>query len=912
MLMPDTLQRTEQYTSPTPLLTTKLYIPLPRPNMVFRSRVVERLEAGLSQGRRLTLVSAPAGFGKTTLLSEWVAQTAAPVTWLSLDQEDNDPFRFLIYLVAALQSIKANVGTGCLDALNSLQPPPLESILTGLINELVTIPDPFALILDDYHVIETTSIHQALNYLIEHLPPQVHLVITSRVDPPLPLARLRTRNQLIEIRAADLRFNRAETATFLNRTVGLDLSVEEVAALETRTEGWVAGLQLASLSMQGKGRAFIADFVSAFGGSHRHVIDYLAEEVIAQQPVEIHDFLCQTSILDRLTAPLCDAVTGGNNSAAILRQLERDNLFLIQLDDARQWYRYHRLFADFLHSHLHQDMADCMPELHQRACIWYEQAGLVPAAISHAGAAKDFERAADLIERAIEPTMMRSEVMTVLGWLNALPDEVMHARPLLCIYHALTLLFHGQPLEIAEARLQAADRADTAGNFAGEMAVLRAFIATCQGDTRQTIESSQHALELLPDESVFFRTLVLAYLGLASLFEGDVAKATRAFEDTARGGQQAGNLTITVMALCRLGHISMIQGQFYQAEKFFKQALESALDDRGRPRPVAGIPIIGLGLLLYEWNDLEAASRHLQEGIELAKIWSEIASMQGYIGLAFVRQAQNDPAGSNRAIRTARRLAEKFDAMEMDDISVAAYQAQLWIRQDNLEAALGWVEQRKLDCDAGWQELKEGATDGSLPFLRAHEYISLARVYVTQQRFEEAKATLDLLLRRAKSAEWVWYSIEILILQALVHHRQGDTLRALSALENAISEAEPGGFVRMFVNEGGPMAELLRQLVARGRAIDYGSKLLAALSMREAGKETKPGEIKAQPLVEPLSERELEVLRLVAAGFSNREIATELVVAISTAKTHLNNIYRKLDVSSRTQAVARARALNLM
>ncbi len=928
-----------------PLLTTKLYIPPVRSELVPRPHLIEQLNAGLQH--KLTLISAPAGFGKTTLLVEWLSRKdegegmkdesnqtdlhpssfilhPSKVAWLSLDADDNDPVRFFIYLIAALEAIQPDVGTDARALLQSPQPPPLKTALTMLINSLTAVSFDFVLLLDDYHIIEQQAIHEGLTFLLDHLPPQMHLVIASRADPPLPLARLRTHNQLIELRAAALRFTLDEAVMFLNQAMGLDLSPEDIAALEARTEGWIAGLQLAALSMRGQVTEHAADFIAAFRGSHHHIIDYLAEEVMARQPEEIHDFLCQTSILDHLTAPLCNAVTGREDSETILHQLEHANLFLISLDGQRQWYRYHHLFADFLRSRLHQIIPPSSPpgtkkegiaELHRRASEWYAQNGLMPPAIDHAISAGDLERAANLIEQVAEATMMRSEVTTLLGWVESLPVEVTRAHPRLCVYHAVILLLNGHPLDVIQDRLQDAIAADTAGVAAGEIMTLRAFIATCQADTRQSAELSQQALELLPAESLFFRSYIAAYMGLPHLISGDVVAAARVFSEAARVGEQAGNLIIVVISLCRLAHIALIQGQLHKAKKFYEQALDLATirsnqDGQSKLlRPVAGMPLMGLGDLLREWNDLEAATHHLIEGIELSDRWSEIASLYGYFSLAQVKQAQGDTAGARQAIQTARQLAENFDAMEMDDILVATYQVRLWVAQGDLAAALGWVEERGLDRHIGPDELER---EIAAPLLTAFEYIPLTQVRLAQGQPDEALAVLKLLGQMAETAQWTGFLIEILALQALAFQAQGNVTQAMISLEQALFLAEPEGYVRLFIDKGPAMAALLRQAAARSIAVDYVGKLLAALAGETPGQEPSPIVHPPSPLVEPLSERELEVLRLTAAGLSNREIAQELIVAVSTVKTHLNNIYRKLDVSSRTQAVARARDLKLM
>jgi LuxR family maltose regulon positive regulatory protein len=919
----------------SPLLTTKLYIPPVRPELVSRPRLTERLNAGLH--RKLTLISAPAGFGKTTLLSEWIhsgvssreygvrgehesAGEVSPTpysllptprfSWLSLDEGDNDPARFWAYFVAALQTTRAEVGEAALTMLQSPQPPPIEPLLTGLINEIAEMPDRFVLVLDDYHLIEAQPIHDALTFLLDHLPSQMHLVIATRADPPLPLSRLRGRGQLTELRQADLRFTLDEATTFLNQTMGLDLTVEDVASLGTRTEGWIAGLQLAALSMRGQAADDVADFIAAFSGSHRHVIDYLAEEVMEHQPDNVHDFLCQTAVLDRLTAPLCDAVTGRDDSDLLLRQLEQANLFLIPLDDQRQWYRYHHLFADCLRLHLRQDQPDQVPELHRRASAWYEQQGLMDEAIEHALSAEDFERAACLIEQAAESTMLRSQLATLQSWVEALPDEMVSTRPLLCVYHALGLLLSGRPLDVVEARLKEAMDADTAGSVAGEVTVLRGLLAAYQGDTRQSAELSERALELLPEDSLFFRSFVAGYLGLAHLYGGDAAAARNAFAEAARISQQAGNLTNTVLAIHHLADLCALQGRFSEAQALYKEALELAVDSRGRRQPIAGIALVGLGRLLHERNDLEGATRLLLEGIELIKRWGEVGAINGYIGLARVRQAQGDAEGARQAMQAAEQLAIKFEAMKADDILVAAYQVRLWLAQDDLEAAARWIEERGLEGGASPEELEREAHRAPLPLLRLFEYVTLARVYVAQGRREEALRVLEPLQRLVEDGGWTAFLMQVLTLQALALQARGDVAQAMVPLERALSLAEPEGLIRIFVDEGEPMARLLRQAASRGIAPQVVSELLASFDASEVGR--VGGTPRTQPLIEPLSERELEVLRLLTTHLSSTEIAEELFISVNTVRFHIKNIYSKLNVHRRADAVRRAKELELL
>lgn len=888
----------------TPILTTKLYIPPPHPELIPRPRLIKRLNNGLY--RKLTLISAPAGFGKTTLVSSWLQQIDPPAAWLSLDEGDNDLARFLIYLTAALETVQPDIGSDIQMVLQSPQPPPLETTITMLINRLADIPRQFVAVLDDYHVIEQPSIHQALTFLLDHLPPQMHLAIVSRADPPLHLARLRTQNQLVELRGEDLRFTSDEATMFLNQAMGLNLAPDNIATLETRTEGWIAGLQLAALSIRSKVTEQVSDFIAAFSGSHQHVIDYLAEEVIAQQPAEVYDFLCHTAILNRLNASVCNAVTGRQDSKAILEQLAHANLFLISLDDRRQWYRYHRLFADFLRSRIQQQMPEQIPKLYGRASEWYEQQGILSAAIDYAISGSNYERAAKLIETAADATLMRGETTTLRGWIEMLPDKIVRARSLLCIYHALVLIFGGSPLETATSRLQDAIEANAAGPASGEVLAFKAWLAAVQGDTSRATSLSQQALKHLPENTLFLRSLVSASVGLTYMINGNVKPAFRAFSEVVGIGQKTGNVLLTVIALRRLADIRLIQGQLNQSKSYYEQSLALALDGRGQPRPMAGLALMGLGWLQLEWNNLDGAIKYLAQGVELTEKWSDVSGVQGYIGLAQAKQAQGDIAGANQAIQAAHQLALKSDMTETDDILAGAAQARLWVAQSKddpacLDAALRWVEERGLSVS----EVQKTETS-PLSLLRVYEYLPLARIYMAQKEFDKALTLLTLLLPLVERAGWMWFGLEILILQAIACQQQRDTAQALAALEQALTIAEPEGFVRLFIDNDPPLGQLLRQAAAQGVAVDYVGKLLAAF-------DTPPSSLAAaNALVEPLSDREVEVLRLVAAGLSNKAIAETLIITVGTVKKHLKNIYEKLNVHSRTAAVAQARDLDIL
>ena len=649
------------------LLTTKLYIPQVRPNLVPRPRLSKRLEEGMRN--KLTLISAPAGFGKTTLLSEWRMMHSSdeyPLAWVSLEEADNDPPRFLSYLVAALQTIETDIGEAALASLRSPQPPPIESLLTALINEVAAIQKDFALVLDDYHVIEAQLIHDAIAFLLEHMPPQMHLIIASRTDPPLPLSRLRARGQMTELRGADLRFTPEEAGTFLRDVMALDLSTRDVQALGKRTEGWIAGLQLAALSM--RGREDVSGFIAALRGTNRYVLDYLAEEVLQRQADDVQSFLLQTSILGRLSGSLCDAVVASTGSQAMLLRLEQANLFLVSLDDERRWYRYHHLFAEVLRSHLQQAHPEWVPELHRRAGAWYSGHGMPAEAIDHLLAGEDFTGAADLIERAGMAALKRSEMTTLRRWLEALPEAHVRVRPRLCLFYASALIGEAQ-FDAAEEWLRDAERNLGAGTDApaaiatagpigrsetapdtnrsaelegvlGEVAALRAYIAAFRGDLAGTIDLAREALERLPADDLYTRGLSALELGYGYLESGRLEAANEAFSLAVATSRTADHIYAVLAALGGLARVRMVQGQLHEAARLCRQAQQLATGGAGDPLPAAIYAHLGLGELLYEWNDLEAAVSNLNEGIELGKQGGLLVMLlNSYIVLSRVRAA---------------------------------------------------------------------------------------------------------------------------------------------------------------------------------------------------------------------------------------------------------------------------------
>ena len=902
----------------TPMLATKLYLPPLRPNVVSRPRLIEWLNEGLY--RKLILISAPAGFGKTTLISAWLKVIERPSAWLSLDEGDNDPARFLSYLVAALQTIAPNIGEGVLSLLQSSQPLSTEAILTVLLNEITTLPGNFVLVLDDYHMIDTKSVDIALSYLVEHLPPQMHLVIATREDPHLPLARLRARSQLTELRAADLRFTASEAAAFLSQGMGLSLSAADIARLSDRTEGWIAGLQLAALSIQG--HQDVPGFIRAFAGDHRYIMDYLVEEVLQSQPEPVRCFLLQTAILDRLNGPLCDAVTGLQEGKERLEALERGNFFVVPLDDRRRWYRYHHLFAEVLCVHLMAEQPNQVSTLHRRASEWYEQNGLVANAIRHSLAAEDFERAAGLMELELSAMQRSRQEATFLGWLKALPDEMIPFRPVLCVGAAWALLASGE-LEAADARLQDAERwLDTTAGVSerpqassAEMvivdkegfrrlpvfiAVYRAAHAQSLGDVPNTIKYAQRMLDFLPEEDHIGRGAATALLGLASWTRGDLEAAHRAFADGMARVQMAGNISDAISGTIALADIRIAQGRLREAMRTYERSLQLALE-QGEPvlRGTADL-YVGMSELHREHNNLDVATQHLLRSKELGEYTGLSQSRYRWcVALARIRQAQGDLDGALDLLREAEHLYVRDFFPNVRP--VAALKTRVWVVQGRLGEALGWVRERGL------------SVEDELSYLREFEHITLTRVLMawyksdrTDSSILEAMGLLERLLKAAEEGKRTGSVIEILVLQVLAHQMQDDISAALNALQRALMLAEPEGYVRMFVDEGPPMVALLEEAARHGISPNYVRRLLTAF-----GSFLERTPVK-QVLIEPLSERELEVLRLLRTDLNGPEIARELIVSLNTLRTHTKNIYSKLGVTNRRAAIRRAEELGLL
>ncbi|MEM7343372.1 MAG: LuxR C-terminal-related transcriptional regulator [Chloroflexota bacterium] len=905
---------------PSDLLQTKLYIPPVRATLIPRSRLINQLNEGAT--RKLTLIAAPAGFGKTTLLSEWIAQHEHLVAWLSLDERDNDPIRFLRYVIAALQTCQADVGAEALSLLHALQPPSIESILTTLINELATRSDRFILVLDDYHQLDTPSIDDSLTFLLNHLPTQLRLIIISRSDPNLPLARLRGQGELLELRAGDLRFTPTEAADFLHQATRLSLSVEEIAALETRTEGWITGLQLVALSMQG--HPDTADFIQAFTGSHRFVLDYLVEEVLERQSESVRLFLLQTAILTRLNGDLCDVITETNDSKAMLAALERDNLFIIPLDDTRHWYRYHHLFADVLQVRLRETMPERVSTLHQQASHWYEQYDFPADAIHHAFAAGAFERAASLIQRAW-PIMRQSyQEAILLEWVGALPEEMLDDRPILSVYYANALL-SGNP-NIAETHLQRAEQwldkmtnnlsdrqiatisqittEEEIESLPGMIAVVRAYQAGALRDVSKTIAYAQQALSLLPETDYLYRGSAAVLLALSQWSQGDLDAASKAIANSLTIMKQSDNISAAISTAYILADIQLAQGHLRQANGTVQQALKLATD-HGKPVPQGTADLyVLLSEIACEQNDLEIAHQHLLTSQALGSHAAlQVARHRWAIAMARIKVAHGDFESALALLDEAEQLHTGSPAPDVAPIS--ALKPRIWLRQGRLIEAQAWMKAQSLSLD------------DEPTYLQEFEHITLVRVHIARNQNDPINHTHDVekflnrLLNAAEAGKRGRSLIELLILKALFHQLQQDIPAALESLHRALTLAEPEGYIRLFANEGAPMTHLLREALSRGITPSYTQQLLAACSTQV--NQIPPSISTDQtPLIEPLSERELEVLHLIDTGLSNRDIAQQLYLSLNTVKAHTRNIYGKLDVHTRTQAVARARALSLL
>ncbi len=889
-----------------PFLTTKLYIPPPHPTLVARPRLIKRLNAGL-QGK-LTLITAPAGYGKTTLLSEWIPHTNRPIAWVSLDESDNEVEVFWTYFIAALQTIQKDLGENILKVLQYPAPPSVDTLLPELINEIAASSLPIALILDDFHTIKNRRINNTLTYFLDNMPPQMHLIISSRSDPPWPIAHLRGRREMAELHAKNLRFTSEETATFLNNVMGLNLSPEKVTALENRTEGWITGLQMAALSMQG--REDIAGFIEAFTGSHRFILDYLMEEVLEQQSPRIQAFLLKTSILGRMTGSLCDAVLDDVNSQLILEQLEETNLFIVHLDDKRCWYRYHHLFAELLRNQLTLTHPQEISALHQRASAWLEAEGLTEETIQHAFAAKDNEQAARLIEKYAQEMLQQSKHSLLSSWIEALPHEIIQNRPWLCVYQSWTRHWAGQR-EGGEDSLNNAERtlkdapflsAEEKRILPGYIATVRAHYALVNGEIPRVIEQSQKSLQLVPPTDYYTRSTIGVALGGAYWGKGEILNAAQAFRECASSALKGGYQQRASSALCYQGMMQVRQAKLLQAEETFQKAFELSLGPGGRRFPVSGYSLAKLGELACEWDELDKAHPLVTDAITLCTQLGHVDLIaEAYAALARVQLAMRDFTGAQNTLQQADQLSQGVTLDPWAMCWLDKCRLRLWIATDKLDRAIRWTETSGLKLD------------DEFSFHHDLHHINLARVLIAQitqtsspSTFDKVSELLARLLKTAKSAGWVHKEIKILVLQALALYAMKDGKEALTALTQALTLSEPGGYIRTFINEGAPMGSLLHQALIQGIKPTYAYKLMMAFE-----EDTRIHQEKSA-LADPLTDREIEVLRLLATPLSATEIAAKLVVSVHTVRSHTKSIYSKMGVHSRIQAVDQAKETGVL
>ena len=905
------------------LLATKLHLPGSRPGQVPRPRLTDRLDEGLGHG--MVLVCAPAGYGKTALLADWAQRRPPRTAWLSLDSGDNDPARFWRHAVAAMARVHPGLDGRLGPLLGPPAPASFEPLVTTLINELAAGPRADGvLILDDYHVIQSQAVHGSVDFLLEHRSPELQLVLASRADPPLALARLRARGQLTELRAADLRFTAGEAAGLLAQVgAGAEGSLPDtaVAALTGRTEGWAAGLQLAGLSLRGQDD--VAGFVAAFTGSNRYVLDFLAEEVLERQPEPVRTFLLETSLLGRLSGELCDAVTGRTDSQVLLEQIEAAGLFLVPLDEVRGWWRYHHLFADLLRARLQAERPGQVAQLQRNAAAWAAEHGLVDDAIQHAVAAGEMTWAAQLIEQNFDAVhSQRGEAVTVQRWLAGLPPGLVQSRPRLLLAEAIPMATSGR-LAAAQQLAEAAQAAYPDGtdepfeptigpagsllaNVPATIALLHGYLAQLRGDMTGTAGFASQSLAESRDGEWLLRSIAEGQLGVAAWLGGQLAEAERAFTDAIAGRQAAGLPTWRAWASYELGRVQQAQGRLDAVARTCEEALEAA---GGRaPLPAAGPAHVGLAEVAYQRSDLDGALRHVSEGIALCRSFVYTVPLAaGLTTLAWARQATGDPAGALAAIGEAVHAAPGPPGLVNP---VPAHRARLLLTQGDLAGAELWTQESGL------------RTDDDPDYPREPGHLVLARVLLAQGRAGQALSLLDRLHAAAVAQDRVGSLIETGALRALALAAGGDEPGAVTALADALVLACPQGYIRVFADEGPPMAALLGRLIVGQRAEHAGARRvpLGCLARLQRAFDTAPALAAPVPrattvvpgIVEQLTRRELEVLDMLAAGSPNQAIARELVVSLDTVKKHVGHVLGKLGAANRTEAVARARQLGLI
>jgi LuxR family maltose regulon positive regulatory protein len=885
-----------------PILRTKLFIPPTRKELVHRQRLLNRLSQGME--RKLTLVSGPAGFGKTTLLSTWVTELQHPVGWISLDGADNDWNRFVTFLIQGLQTISDGIANDIIEMFSSAKSQESDAIITYLINQIAEIQTPFWLVLDDYHVITAGNIHELMQVILENQPSQMHLVISTRSDPPWPMARWRARGEMAEIRTQDLRFSLDEAALFLNETKGLGLSQQYVKQLEARTEGWAAGLQMAALSLQN--REDVSGFIQIFTGSHRFVFDYLLDEVFQGLSPEIQDFLLKTSILDRMCAQLCDHIRGASDSQRILGQLEQMNLFVIPLDDHRCWYRYHHLFVELIQQISRQQLSEQVPELHRKAREWYQQNGLISEAIHHGTVEGNMDQVAELIEKNLITTLEHRDWFALTRWIETLPANIIQSRPWLNVAYAIVRLSTGstefipQLLQQAESAIERVEPQER-DHIRSYIAYVQAELRARSADMAATIEYARKSLEYLHPEDKRLRCSAASILGTALQRSGAFEDAAQAFADGIAAGRTISDSNAVIYLYGDLIGLFVEQSKLHQAYAYCQEALqfiESNYLKQGRYTPGAAHIHFRLSTILRHWNDLKGSLRQAQFSNEILKKWG-LQYRLNFVNLAIALHAVGNYPEAHRVLQEAENVASQQSTYWIDDVK--ATRVSFWLVEGNLVAASQWALERKLD------------TERDLSYQNQLVYRTLAHVRVVQGQDGDENA-LDEAIRLLASLEMIYqnsgaiaYLLQTFILQALAFQASGKLNQALKSLEKALSLGEGGGYLRVFIREGEPMEKLLRNAVARGNGTPYIEELLHGLESQRK----RSSASRSSLLIDPLTDRERDVLRCLETSMTVPEMATSLVISIETVRTHIKRIYRKLDVHSRFEAITKAKKLNL-
>jgi LuxR family maltose regulon positive regulatory protein len=891
------------------LLTTKLIVPPTSQKLVSRPRLLEKLGEG--RASKLILVSTPAGYGKSTLLSEWVSTAGIPVAWLSLDENDNNLRRFLTYLVTAFQMIDVSTDENLLPYLEAIENPASEPVINTLINEIVAFNRDFLIVLDDYHQIKSQGVNESVDFLLAHLPPNAHLVISSREDPPLALAQLRARNQMVEIRPCDLSFIQSEVFEFLNDVHGLGLSPEAVSTLLDRTEGWITGLQLAALSLND--REDKQEFIAAFSGNHRYIFDFLMNEVIDRQSEEVRSFLYLTSILDRFNASLCDEVLKISNSKSILHYLDGANFFLVPLDDQRVWYRYHHLFADFLSFGLLEHDPEIIPELHQRAAQWLEKKEFFIEAVQHALKGEKIQYAAEMIENLGVKMLVLNEFDQLETWLDAIPQDFVEGRPWLCIIQAW---LHNRwnrfdigetYLEKAEIAIEGADNSiseEEVNLIRGQIFTVKSIYTLKRGQPNKSAEYSNQALDLLP-EDYFLRGMAFYCLGRTKRMQGDLSGAVQAYSDARRANIYSSHQILSQFITLDMGRIHFLQGRLHQAAENFQEVIQQKFKDWDTKLPYAGAASMGLAYVLIEWNKLGPARELITEGIKSGKSFRvmDVVAM-GNAMLSLVYLAQGDLENASKEWGKAEKILFDTPDIELETKTfIVKSRAQLLLAQNKLIEAFNYLQQNGLDKDDGIDFVLEFRE-----LVLARVLISIGRKNPNGPELTDAHRILIQILELAQPAGHVSTVIEALALQALAFDAQGELGSALRSLEQALSLAEPEGYITTFLKMGDSMKELLTCVEDNQELKGYVSKLLSAFEERERSK----GEAAVPPLVNTLSEREYEVLKYLDTDLTGPEIAKELMISLSTLRSHTQKIYSKLGVHSRRTALKQAKELNLL